>query len=49
MTKNVKFNVDISKTLAKNVKNDDLREKADNLVKLFADRKLSQKTMQKNK
>ena len=39
-SKTVKLNIEILEGLAKKVKNADLKEKADNLVQLYKDRKL---------
>ena len=47
-SKTVKLNIEFLKTLSSKVKNADLKEKADNLVQLYADRKLSQKTTAEN-
>lgn len=44
MTKNIKLNVNILKALTTKIKNEDHKEKADNLIQLYASRKLSQKT-----
>ena len=47
-SKTVKLNIEILEGLAKKVKNADLKEKADNLVQLYKDRKLTQKTTAEN-
>ena len=44
MTKNIKLNVDFLKRMVKKVKNEDLKEKANIVIQLYADRKISQIT-----
>ena len=44
IAKNIKLNVNILNALTSKIKNEALKDKADNLVKLYADRKLSQLT-----
>ena len=44
MTKNIKSNVNILKVLTSKIKNEDIEDKADNLIQLYASRKLTQKT-----
>ena len=44
LSKNIKLNVNILNALTSKIKNEDLKDKADNLVKLYAERKLSQLT-----
>ena len=44
MAKNIKLNVNILKALTTKIKNEDHKEKADNLIQLYASRKLTQKT-----
>ena len=44
MAKHMKFNVNYLDTLAQKVKNGDLKEKANTLIQLYVDRKMSQTT-----
>ena len=44
MSKTVKLNVDFLNTLANKIKNETRKEKAKNIIQLYADRKISQKT-----
>ena len=48
MAKNIKLNVNILNALTSKIKNEALKEKANNLIQLYAGRKLTQKTQAEN-